>query len=62
MIVVVPSGGAETIASRFVTCESCSVVVRIASSSSRRTTSALTFLCWTAGSLPSLITWSTYWR
>ena len=36
-IVVVPIGGAETIASRFVTCESVSVVIRIASSTSRRT-------------------------
>ena len=36
-IVVVPIGGAVTIASRFVTCESVSVVTRIASSTSRRT-------------------------
>ena len=35
-IVVVAIGGAETIASRFVTCESVSVVTRIASSTSRR--------------------------
>ena len=35
-IVAVSSGGAETIASRFVTCESVSVVTRIASSTSRR--------------------------
>ena len=39
-IVVVPIGGAETIASRFVTCESVSVVTRIASSTSRRTSSS----------------------
>jgi hypothetical protein len=36
-IVVVSSGGAVTIASRLVTCESVSVVTRIASSTSRRT-------------------------
>ena len=36
-IVVVPIGGALTIASRFVTCDSVSVVSRIASSTSRRT-------------------------
>ncbi len=36
-IVAVSTGGAETIASRFVTCESVSVVARIASSTSRRT-------------------------
>ena len=36
-IVEVSIGGAVTIASRFVTCESVSVVTRIASSSSRRT-------------------------
>jgi hypothetical protein len=36
-IVVVAIGGADTIASRFVTCESVSVVSRIASSTSRRT-------------------------
>ena len=35
-IVVVAIGGAETIASRFVTWESVSVVTRIASSTSRR--------------------------
>jgi hypothetical protein len=35
-IVEVSSGGAETIASRFVTCDSVSVVARIASSTSRR--------------------------
>ena len=35
-IVVVAIGGAETIASRFVTCDSVSVVTRIASSTSRR--------------------------
>ena len=35
-IVAVSSGGAETIARRFVTCESVSVVTRIASSTSRR--------------------------
>ena len=35
-IVVVAIGGAVTIASRFVTCESVSVVTRIASSTSRR--------------------------
>ena len=34
-IVVVSIGGAETIASRSVTCESVSVVTRIASSTSR---------------------------
>ena len=37
-MVVVPSGGAETIASRLVTCESCSVVTRSASSISWRDT------------------------
>jgi hypothetical protein len=36
-IVAVSMGGAETIASRFVTCDSVSVVMRIASSTSRRT-------------------------
>ena len=36
-IVVVPIGGAQTIASRLVTCDSVSVVTRIASSTSRRT-------------------------
>ncbi len=36
-IVAVSIGGAETIASRFVTCDSVSVVTRIASSTSRRT-------------------------
>src|SRR5947209_6059177 len=36
LIVVVPSGGADTIASRLVTWESCSVVARIASSISWR--------------------------
>ena len=36
-IVEVSIGGAVTIASRFVTCDSVSVVTRIASSSSRRT-------------------------
>ena len=36
-IVVVAIGGAETIASRFVTCDSVAVVTRIASSTSRRT-------------------------
>jgi hypothetical protein len=36
-IVAVSSGGADTIARRFVTCESVSVVTRIASSTSRRT-------------------------
>jgi hypothetical protein len=40
--VVVPSGGAETIASRFVTWESCSVVTRIASSTSARTSGSFT--------------------
>ena len=35
-MVAVSIGGAVTSASRFVTCESCSVVVRIASSTSRR--------------------------
>ena len=43
-IVAVSSGGAETIASRFVTCESVSVVTRIASSTSRRTRSSSTGL------------------
>jgi hypothetical protein len=38
-IVVLSIGGAETMASRSVTCESVSVVVRIASSTSRRTSS-----------------------
>ena len=36
-IVEVSIGGAETIASRLVTCDSVSVVTRIASSTSRRT-------------------------
>ena len=36
-IVAVSIGGAETIASRFVTCASVSVVIRIAWSTSRRT-------------------------
>jgi hypothetical protein len=36
-IVAVSIGGAETMASRLVTCDSVSVVTRIASSSSRRT-------------------------
>ncbi len=40
-IVEVSSGGAVTIASRFVTCESASVVTRIASSTSRRTSDRL---------------------
>ena len=35
-IVAVSIGGAETSASRLVTCESCSVVARMASSTSRR--------------------------
>ena len=35
-IVAASIGGAVTSASRFVTCESCSVVARIASSTSRR--------------------------
>ena len=35
-IVAVSSGGAETIASRLETCDSVSVVMRIASSTSRR--------------------------
>ena len=39
-IVVVPIGGADTMASRFVTWESVSVVIRIASSTSRRTSSS----------------------
>ena len=38
-IVVVWIGGADTIASRSVTCDSVSVVTRIASSTSRRTSS-----------------------
>ncbi len=42
--VVVAIGGAETIASRFVTCESVSVVTRIASSTSRRTSES-----WSSG-------------
>ena len=39
-MVVVSIGGAETMASRSVTCESVSVVTRIASSTSRRTSSS----------------------
>jgi hypothetical protein len=42
LIVVVPSGGAETIASRLVTCESCSVVTRIAASTSARIAGSFT--------------------
>ena len=35
-MVAVSMGGADTSASRFVTCDSCSVVARMASSTSRR--------------------------
>ena len=49
-IVAVSTGGAETMASRFVTCDSVSVVTRIASSTSRRTRSSSTGLLAVAGS------------
>ena len=49
-IVAVSTGGAETMASRFVTCDSVSVVTRIASSSSRRTRSSSNGLPTVAGS------------
>ena len=49
-IVVVWIGGAETSARRSVTCESVSVVTRIASSTSRRTSSRRSSLGRTAGS------------
>ncbi len=44
-IVVVWIGGADTIASRSVTCDSVSVVTRIASSTSRRTSSSRSSAC-----------------
>ena len=49
-IVVVPIGGALTIASRFVTCESVSVVTRIASSTSRRTSESRSSAAGASGS------------
>ena len=57
-IVAVSIGGAVTSASRFVTCESCSVVARMASSTSRRMTVSSTALRGT-GSRPSTSTSST---
>ena len=51
-IVAVSIGGAETIASRFVTCESCSVVARIASSTSRRMSVSSSGLRVSAGRSP----------
>ena len=48
-IVAVSSGGAETIASRFVTCDSVSVVTRIASSTSRRVSASS--IVWPVGRL-----------
>ncbi len=52
-IVVVPIGGALTIASRFVTCESVSVVIRIASSTSRRTSESRSSAAGASGSRQS---------
>ncbi len=51
LIVAASIGGAVTSASRFVTCESCSLVARIASSTSRRMVVSSTGLRGT-GSLP----------
>ena len=48
-----PIGGALTIASRFVTCESVSVVTRIASSTSRRTSESRRSAAGTSGSRQS---------
>ena len=58
-IVVVSIGGAETIASRFVTCESVSVVTRIASSTSRRTSVSSTGAARAPSSARLGSTWST---
>ena len=52
LIVAVSIGGAVTSASRFVTCESCSLVARIASSTSRRMVVSSSGLRGT-GSLPA---------
>ena len=60
-IVAVSIGGAVTSASRFVTCESCSLVARIASSTSRRIVESSSRLR-TTGSAPPVISSSTYTR
>ena len=57
-IVAVSIGGAVTSASRFVTWESCSVVARMASSTSRRMSESSTDLR-TTGSRPSASSSST---
>ena len=57
-IVAVSIGGAVTSASRFVTCESCSVVARMASSTSRRMSLSSSGLRG-AGSCPSASSSST---
>ena len=57
-IVAVSIGGAVTSASRFVTCESCSLVARIASSTSRRMVVSSSGLRGT-GSLPAASSSST---
>ena len=60
-IVAVSIGGAVTSASRFVTCESCSLVARIASSTSRRIVESSSRLR-TTGSAPPAMSSSTYTR
>ncbi len=60
-IVAVSIGGAETSARRFVTCESVSVVTRIASSTSRRTSESASGR--SAATAPARSgSWSTYQR
>ena len=60
-IVAVSIGGAVTSASRCVTCESCSLVARIASSTSRRMVVSSSGLRGT-GRAPAVISSSTYTR
>ena len=63
LIVAVCSGGAETAASRSVTCDSVEVVTRIASSTSRRMLdSSSSNRRLGAGSGDSRSSESTYWR
>ena len=61
-IVAVSIGGADTSASRLVTWESCSVVARMASSTSRRMAGSSMSAGAGSGRWPSASTSSTYWR
>jgi hypothetical protein len=60
-MVAVSIGGAVTSASRFVTCESCSLVARMASSTSRRIVMSSSGLRGTGSAPPAMIS-STYTR